>query len=118
MTDGVNMNTGKEPGGWELYRGIERIERAVREQSSNFVPIGVYNVTIAQLNSEIMQLKTDQAEMEKKQEAASTAKLKQDDDMRRLRAQQWVAVGTIVLAAILGFVGNLVLQAINTGVTP
>lgn len=114
MTEG-NFNVGKEPGGWELYRGIERIEKAVREQSSNFVPIGVYNVTVQSLTSQIADVKREQAELEQKQAEQATAKIKQDEDLRRLRAQQWFAVGTIVLAAVLAFAGNIILNVVNGG---
>lgn len=115
MTEGVGSNVGKEPGGWELYRGIERIEKAVREQTSNFVPLAVYNVTIKTITDQMADLKAEQVALEGAQAAAQAAKAKQDDDMRRLRAQQWFAVGTIILAAVLAFAGNIIGTIINQG---
>lgn len=114
MVEG-GANAGREPGGWELYRGIERIEKAVREQSSNFVPIGVYNIAMATMQAQIDTLKAEQASLESEQKAQAAAKAKQDEDLRKTKAQQWFAIGSVVLAGIIGFASSMISSFINQG---
>jgi hypothetical protein len=108
-------NTGREPGGWELHRGIERIEKAIREQSANFVPIGVYNIAMQNVTDQLAELKSENASLESELKAQATAKAKQDEDLRKTKAQQWFAIGSVVLAGVIGFASTMISSVINQG---
>jgi hypothetical protein len=65
-TELVGKDVGKEPGGWELYRGIERVEAAIHEMTKNSVSAAVFAVEKQALHTridgqatEIAQLRAD-----------------------------------------------------------
>jgi len=62
---------GKEPGNWELYRGIERVEQALREGFAGTVSQAVYsaekqatNERIDNLGGEVAEIKSQQLSKE------------------------------------------------------
>lgn len=111
MTDGTGTPSGaREPGGWELYRGIERIEKTLREQSASYVPIGVFNEFVKRADErdnrkgiEIRDLKADNTALEERIEAD-----------KRVKSQQWFAIGLAGLVAILGIIGQIVSFTVNS----
>lgn len=115
---GSTPTQGREPGGWELYRGIERVEKAIRDQSAAYVTQAVYQLEVKALRDQQLELKAEQAALEQRQEAAAQAKVAQDEQLRRTKVQQWFAIGTVVLAGVITFIGNLIYDAIQQGVPP
>lgn len=119
MTEsGTSTPQGREPGGWELYRGIERVEKAIRDQSTAYVTQAVYQLEVRALRDGMAEVKAEQAALEQRQDAAAQAKVQQDEQLRRTKVQQWFAIGTVVLAGAITFIGNLIFSALQQGVTP
>jgi len=64
---------GKEPGNWELYRGIERVETALKEIASNSLSASVFAIEKAAILLQIASVN------EKQVEAAAQAKQDRDE---------------------------------------
>lgn len=91
MTEGSGN---KEPGGWELLRGLERVEKAVTTALSGMVPMSLY-VTLVQ--------RVEALEEETK-------------ERQRSQARMWAGVALAVVTAVVGIVVTLSLRGL--GVAP
>jgi hypothetical protein len=56
--------SGKEPGGWELYRSIQEIKTILQTQAALYLPIGVFNAEKQLLNNRIDNQGTDIKDVE------------------------------------------------------
>jgi hypothetical protein len=84
-------DTGKEPNGWELLRGIDRIDRSVKDAVTNMVPMALY-VTLVK--------RVDDLEEEAK-------------ERQRSQARMWAGVALAVITAVVGIVVTLSLRGLG-----
>lgn len=82
------MTDEKVPGGWELLRGLERVEKALAEMAKGFASKG----DLDNLKEDVRQMQTEQA------------------DARKVKAQQWFAIGLVALTAAASLVTALILK--------
>lgn len=104
------VNVGKEPGNWELYRGIERVEKTLHDMATAYVPSAVYAAEKTALESKIAVL--DKQDAERKAENLALEK-KIDDYSKEQEAQKgrnrlfvYGIVAAPVIAIAVGWVAN------------
>lgn len=90
----VGEGGGKEPNGWELLRGLERVETAVNTALAGMVPMSLY-VTLVK--------RVEDLEEEAK-------------ERQRSQARMWAGVALAVITAVVGIVVTLSLRGL--GVSP
>lgn len=99
---------GDEPTIWELYRGIERVEKAVHDMSANSVSAAVFAVEKQALHSRIDTLQAEQVNLKAHQLASDNAVslyVKEQDAQRgRNRLFVYALLATPVVATVLNFV--------------
>jgi len=106
---------GKEPGNWELYRGIERVETALKNVLAQTVPLGVYTVEKAAMSARIDDVAADNAELRTKIEQAKTAQAASDKALEDQRGRNRLFVYGLILGPLgVALVGWL----LNGGLTP
>lgn len=106
---------GPEPTGWELMRGIARIEQAVKDNASTYLPIALFVSEKKQLTdradnlgSEIASLRSALGDASK-QSAANEQRL--DDQRGRNRLMLYGLVAAPVVSGVIVWI-------INGGLTP
>jgi hypothetical protein len=102
----VNVE-GKEPGNWELYRGIERVEAAVHEISKNAVSAAVFAVEKQALSTRIDTNGKEIAELRASELANKTAlenyAKEQEAQRGRNRLLVYGIVATPIIALLINF---------------
>lgn len=106
----------KEPGPWELYRGIERIEKALKDQASSYVTTTAFTLEKQILLSMIADVKEGLTEEKARNDQIETAqkadRVRQDEAKSRTRLM-WVTIfaspfaAAIVLWVLTGGLQNL-----------
>lgn len=101
---------GPEPTGWELMRGIARIEQAVKDNASTYLPIALFVSEKKQLTDradnlgkEIAVLRADLGEATK-QGAANEQR--QDDQRGRNRLFLYGLVGGPIVTGVIVWIVN------------
>ena len=101
---------GPEPTGWELMRGIARIEQAVKDNASTYLPIALFVSEKKQLTDradglggEIAFLRSELSKT-KDQSAASEQRL--DDQRGRNRLMLYGLVATPIVTGVIFWVIN------------
>lgn len=98
---------GKEPGGWELYRGMERIEVALQSLSQGMLPMQIFLVEKAQLNSRIDGAMVDILELkaQHKVDALTASQNAKELEGQKARNRQFVIalIATPVLGGIVTY---------------
>lgn len=82
---------GREPNGWELLRGINRIEKAVSTAISGMVPMALYVALVKRL---------DDLEEEAK-------------ERQRGQARMWAGIALSVVTGVIGIVVALSLRGLG-----
>lgn len=87
----VGEGGGKEPNGWELLRGIERVEAAVSSALAGMVPMSLYLTLVKRV---------EDLEEETK-------------ERQRSQARMWAGVALAVVTAVIGIVATLSLRGVG-----
>jgi hypothetical protein len=90
----VGEGSGKEPNGWELLRGLERVESAVTSALAGMVPMALFLAL--------------QKRVEDLEEA--------EKERQRSQARMWAGVALAFVTAVIGIVATLSLRGL--GVAP
>lgn len=109
MTDDRPIERGREPGNWELMRGIERLERRFDEASKGFVTTVVHNLLVERvrdLESEVNAAKIEAtgAIVEAKKEAAGqiAAVTTELNNAKKSKNQMWTTIGIGGALVVIG----------------
>lgn len=87
----VGEGGGKEPNGWELIRGLERVEAAVNSALASMVPMSLYLTLVKRV---------EELEDETK-------------ERQRSQARMWAGVALSVVTAVIGIVVTLSLKGLG-----
>lgn len=108
MSDGAAAGSGKEPGGWELYRAILDVKASIADMTRGFVPLAVFNllaedVKEARAETGRVEANADRKIAEAKSEAAAQiAAIRTElDNAKKTRAQTWTAIGLLFVGGIV-----------------
>ena len=126
MTDGRPSERGREPGNWELMRGIERLEKRFDDAVKGFVPVAVHNLLadrVKDVEADVEKARTDAAvEVDKKiddarKEAASAAAAIRTelDNAKKTRAQTWTAIGLLAAGGAVGLFYDIFTRGLGMG---
>lgn len=122
MTDGRPSERGREPGNWELMRGIERLERRFDDAAKGFVSVEVHRLLaerVQNVEKAVATARTDaEADVEKaKTEAAAglTAVRTELDNAKKQRAQTWTAIGLLAAGGAIGFFYDIFTRGLGIG---
>lgn len=122
MTDPRPTERGREPGNWELMRGIERLERRFDDAVKGFVTIAVHDLLAARVKdaeADIEKAKTDAAaavEKAKTEAAASIAGIRTElDNAKKQRAQTWTAIGLLAAGGAIGLFYDIFTRGLGIG---
>lgn len=109
MTDGRPSERGREPGNWELMRGIERLERRFDDAAKGFVSLAVHNLLadrVKEVETDVEKARTDataEVEKAKAEAAAALAGVRTElDNAKKTRAQTWTAIGLLAAGGAIG----------------
>lgn len=102
MTGERPSERGREPGNWELMRGIERLEKRFDEAVKGFVSVAVHNLLVervkeAEADIAKARAESDAAIKEARLDAANAlAQVRTElDNAKKTRAQTWTAIGLL-----------------------
>lgn len=111
-----------EPGGWELMRGIERIEKRFDDAVKGFVSVAVHNLLadrVRDLEAEAKEAASTAAsavEKAKSEAAAAIALIRTElDNAKKQRAQTWTAIGLLAAGGAITFLYNLITRGAGLG---
>ena len=114
MTDGRPTERGREPGNWELMRGIERLEKRFDDAAKGFVSIAIHNLLadrVKDLETDIDRARVDAtAEVEKARvdAAAALASVRTElDNAKKTRAQTWTAIGLLFAGGVVALIWDI-----------
>lgn len=114
MPDERPSERGREPGNWELMRGIERLEKRFDDAAKGFVSLAIHNLLadrVKDLESDIDKARTDAvAEVEKArtEAAAALASVRTElDNAKKTRAQTWTAIGLLFAAGVVTLIWDI-----------
>lgn len=98
-----------EPGGWELMRAFERVEKRLDSFARDFVSTVVHNLLVERVKDIESDLAAERTAREK-----AVAELKQAEaEQRKSRAQTWAAIGVAGVAALFAIFGSFVRQGLG-----
>jgi hypothetical protein len=101
---------GKEPGNWELYRGIERVEQTLKEISANSLSAAVFAIEKAGIQGQIASLAEHQVaqDAQAKADRESNAKYQQaqEDQKNKNRLLMYGMFGGPIVAIVVTFVAT------------
>ena len=111
----VDEKPKSEPGGWELMRAFERVEKRLDSFGRDFVSVIVHNL----LADRVKELEAKQAAAEaaadtavekaKTEAAAQIATIRTElDNAKKTRAQTWTAIGLLAAGYALQFIYELI----------
>lgn len=114
MGDERPTERGREPGNWELMRGIERIERRVDDVAKGFVSLAIHNLLadrVKDLEADIEKARADAtAEVDKARNEASAALATvrtELDNAKKTRAQTWTAIGLLFAGGVVALIWDV-----------
>lgn len=107
-------NGGREPGGWELMRGLDSINKRLDEFAKGFVSIAVFDL----LAERVRELEGDQAkgqaeaasdvEKAKLEAAAALASVRTElDNAKKTRSQTWTAIGVLFAGGVVALIWDV-----------
>lgn len=122
MTEDRPSERGREPGNWELMRGIERLERRFDDAVNGFVTIAVHDLLAARVKdaeADIEKAKTERERQiaEAKTEAATAiAGIRTElDNAKKQRAQTWTAIGLLAAGGAVGLFYDIFTRGLGIG---
>ena len=111
-----------EPGGWELMRAFERVEKRLDGFARDFVSTVVHNLLVERVKeaeAEIETAKTDAAaaiEKAKTDAAAALATIRTElDNAKKTRAQTWTAIGLLAAGGAIGLFYDIFTRGLGLG---
>lgn len=97
-----------EPGGWELMRAFERVEKRLDGFARDFVSIAIHNLLVervkdAEADVAAARVEADTAvEKAKTEAAAQIAAIRTElDNAKKTRAQTWTAIGLLFVGGVV-----------------
>lgn len=115
MSDGRPNERGREPGNWELMRGIERLEKRFDEAVKGFVSVAVHNLLadrVKDVEADVEKARADaEAAVEKARVDAASALSQITTELnnaKKTRAQTWTAIGLLAAGGAITFVYDLI----------
>lgn len=122
MTDGRPSERGREPGNWELMRGIERLEKRFDDAVKGFVSIAVHNLLadrVKDVEADVEKARVDSAadvDKARTEAAAALAVVRTElDNAKKTRAQTWTAIGLLAAGGAIGLFYDIFSGAIGIG---
>ena len=122
MTDGRPSERGREPGNWELMRGIERLEKRFDDAVNGFVSVAVHNLLadrVKDVEADVEKARTDAAadvEKARTDAAAALATIRTElDNAKKTRAQTWTAIGLLATGGAIGLFYNIFTRGLGIG---
>lgn len=122
MTDGRPNERGREPGNWELMRGIERLEKRFDDAVKGFVSIEVHRLLaedVRELKDDLASARTDAAaavEKARTDAAAALASVQTElDNAKKTRAQTWTAIGLLAAGGAIGLFYDIFTRGLGLG---
>ena len=104
-------DTGKEPGGWELLRGLDKIERTLQSVSKDMLSAQVFAIEKAAIMQSVSQQGVEIVEMKATrlldQQALQEQQKRSDDQKGRNR----LFVYGLVLSPVVGVLFSLLLNS-------
>lgn len=98
-----------EPGGWELMRAFQRVEKRLDDFARDFVSTAVHNLLVERVRDVEGKLAAERTAREK-----VVAELKQSEqEQRRSRAQTWTAIGIAGVTAAFAIFGSFIRQGLG-----
>lgn len=122
MTDGRPNERGREPGNWELMRGIERLEKRFDDAVKGFVSIEVHRLLaedVRELKDDLASARTDATaavEKARTDAAAALASVQTElDNAKKTRAQTWTAIGLLAAGGAIGLFYDIFTRGLGLG---
>lgn len=116
----VPETPGKEPGPWELFRGLERIEQRLTEFAAGYVPVAVFTTLVERVKDTEKDVEAETRHRISALEAESKARIEGDaalrkeiDDQRKVKAQQWFSIGLLGVGAVITLLVSIFRQGIG-----
>lgn len=114
MSDGIEVKK-SEPGGWELMRAFERVEKRLDDAVKGFVSVVVHNLLadrVKEAEGEIERAKVEAAaaiEKAKTEAATQIALIRTElENAKKQRAQTWTAIGLLAAGGAITFLYELI----------
>lgn len=114
MTDERPHERGREPGNWELMRGIERLEKRFDDAAKGFVSLAVHNLLadrVKDVEGDVEKARGDAAaEVDKARAdaAAALASVRTElDNAKKTRAQTWTAIGLLFAGGVVALIWDI-----------
>lgn len=109
-----------EPGGWELMRAFERVEKRLDGFARDFVSVAVHNLLVERVKDLETDLVNEQQAREGAVKDANAAREKlatelraQEAEQRRSRGQTWSALGLAAVGVAFGIFGAFIRQGLG-----
>lgn len=122
MTEDRPSERGREPGNWELMRGIERLERRFDDAAKGFVSVEVHRLLAERVQSvekAVGVARTDvetDVEKAKTEAAAAIAGIRTElDNGKKQRAQTWTAIGLLAAGGAIGLFYDIFTRGLGMG---
>lgn len=122
MTDGRPSERGREPGNWELMRGIERLEKRFDDAVNGFVSIAVHNLLadhVKDVEADVEKARVDAAadvEKARTEAASALATIRTElDNAKKMRAQTWTAIGLLAAGGAIGLFYAIFTRGLGLG---
>lgn len=112
--DTEQEESGKEPGGWELYRGIRRVESAIHEIATTSVSAAVFAVKEQALNSRIDAVVLEQSNQKAAQLASDNALATYAKEQEAQKGRNRALIYGIIAAALAPSLVNLLATSVLT----
>lgn len=122
MTDDRPSERGREPGNWELMRGIERLEKRFDDAVKGFVPVAVHNLLadrVKDVEADVEKARADAAvgvEKARTEAASALAAMRTElDNAKKQRAQTWTAIGLLAAGGAIGLFYDIFTRGLGLG---
>lgn len=122
MTDDRPSERGREPGNWELMRGIERLEKRFDDAVKGFVPVAVHNLLadrVKDVEADVEKARTEAAvgvEKARTEAASALAAIRTElDNAKKTRAQTWTAIGLLAAGGAIGLFYDIFTRGLGLG---
>lgn len=122
MTDGRPSERGREPGNWELMRGIERLEKHFDDAVKGFVSVAVHNLLadrVKGVEADVEKARVDavsDVEKARTEAASALASIRTElDNAKKTRAQTWTAIGLLAAGGAVGLFYNIFTRGLGIG---
>ena len=122
MTEDRPAERGREPGNWELMRGIERLERRFDDAAKGFVSVEVHRLLAERVKGVEEAVATARTDAEsdvdraRTEAAAALAVVRTElDNAKKTRAQTWTAIGLLAAGGAIALFYDIFSRGIGIG---